>query len=80
MRELLSDEDRNDKRLDVATYDSGPAGEWVRWPATEDLIETGAPERVFVLDAQAGLIRFGNGATGESRRSARTFSRSVMPM
>jgi hypothetical protein len=64
VRELLADEDRTDPDLDIATYEKGPAGDWVLWRATEDLVEAGAPERVFVLDAEAGLIRFGDGATG----------------
>ena len=64
IRELLSEEEKADPDLDVVTYAAGPAGDWVRWLATEDLIETGDPQRVFVLDAESGLIRFGNGATG----------------
>ena len=65
VRELLSEEEKADPEIDVVTYEGGPAGDWVRWLATEDLIETGDPQRVFVLDAESGLIRFGNGATGK---------------
>jgi len=64
VHELLADEERADPALDVASYTAGPAGEWVRWTPTEDLVESGAPQRVFMLDAEGGGVRFGNGATG----------------
>jgi predicted phage baseplate assembly protein len=64
VRELLADEERADPALDIVTYPAGPAGDWVRWQATEDLVDTGNPQRVFVLDAEAGLVRFGDGMTG----------------
>jgi hypothetical protein len=64
VRETLSDEERADPNIDVVTYQAGPAGEWVLWSASEDLVDTGEPRRIFVLDAEAGQIRFGDGATG----------------
>ncbi|MBV9883798.1 MAG: hypothetical protein JO276_12390 [Sphingomonadaceae bacterium] len=64
VRELLADEEKADPDVDVASYAEGPAGDWVLWRETGDLIDTGAPARVFVLDPQSGEIRFGNGATG----------------
>jgi predicted phage baseplate assembly protein len=64
VRELLGDEERADPALDVATYAAGPAGEWMLWTLTEDLVESGPPQRVYTLDAEGGGIRFGNGATG----------------
>jgi len=64
VREFLSDEDRTDPDLDIAGYEAGPAGEWVRWTLTEDLVETATPGRVFLLDAENGLVRFGDGITG----------------
>jgi len=64
VRETLADEEREDPALDVAVYPAGPEGAWVRWTATEDLVESDAPGRVFMLDAESGLIRFGDGATG----------------
>jgi hypothetical protein len=64
VRELLSDEDRANPELDIATYEAGPTGEWVLWSATEDLVDVGDPQRVYVLDAEGGVVRFGDGATG----------------
>jgi hypothetical protein len=64
VREILAEEDKADPELDVATYASGPAGDWVRWTVTDDLTETETPERVFAVDAQSGRIRFGDGRAG----------------
>jgi hypothetical protein len=64
VREILAEEDKADPELDVATYASGPAGDWVRWTVTDDLTETETPERVFAVDAQSGRIRFGDGKAG----------------
>jgi hypothetical protein len=48
----------------VTVYPKGLSGQWVRWQASDDLIEEGEPGRIFLLDAEQGAIRFGDGKTG----------------
>lgn len=62
-RAQLAAQDRGDAKA-VERFPGGPPGEWVLWTPTDDLIEDGEPQRVYTLDAERGVIRFGDGKTG----------------
>jgi hypothetical protein len=38
---------------------------WVRWQAADDLLDTKATDRLYVLDRVAGVVSFGNGVRGK---------------
>jgi predicted phage baseplate assembly protein len=62
VRETLAEEDDPNHELDVKSL-SLP-GTWVRWAVSEDLTEGKEPERAFIIDAEQGIIRFGDGTAG----------------
>lgn len=63
LREILSQQER--EGLDIKSFTNGPPGEWVRWHMANDFGgDDGAPARNFVLDADAGTLRFGDGDSG----------------
>ena len=62
VRETLADEDDPEGKLDVKPL-SLP-GQWVRWAVSDDLIEGAEAQRAFLLDAEQGIIRFGDGKAG----------------
>jgi hypothetical protein len=64
VREALGEEDILTRGLDVLTAIGSMPGPWVRWEEVDDLGETGGAGRGFLLDAETGLVRFGDGRQG----------------
>lgn len=69
--ELLSAEEREqverDLGADAVAVRAGPRGEtqtWVRWSRVPDFAESGSRSRHFVLDPDAGEVRFGDDRAG----------------
>jgi hypothetical protein len=41
---------------------------WLPWRLVDDLLSAGPEDRVFILDAEAGIVRFGDGLRGQRPR------------
>ena len=61
-RERLEQEASGD--LELVWEDGMVSRCWVRWKPVENLLLAGPEDRVYELDANSGLIRFGNGVNG----------------
>jgi hypothetical protein len=53
----------------MAVEDSGTnTPTWQRWRLVDDLLSAGPDEKVFILDAESGMARFGDGLRGQCPR------------
>jgi hypothetical protein len=50
--------------LDAAATGAANPGPWARWDQIDDIDDAEGPARVFMLDADAGVVRFGDGRHG----------------
>jgi predicted phage baseplate assembly protein len=62
VREAVSEEAAND--LDIVADIAGMPGQWVLWQEVGDFAGLRPDERVYALDAQTGLLDFGDGIEG----------------
>jgi hypothetical protein len=68
VREPLGEQERvallaADPRM-VRSRDGGQAGDWVLWEQVTDPADHGPAARVYALDADSGVVRFGDGRHG----------------
>jgi hypothetical protein len=64
VHESISEEDRSRPGLSVVDSVGGMPGPWVAWEQSEDLAQEPGQKRVFALDPETGLLRFGDGRNG----------------
>jgi hypothetical protein len=64
VREPLGEEERLAPGVDAPPAIGPMPGPWVRWTEVDDLGDPAGPARAFLLDAELGLVRFGDGRRG----------------